>query len=381
MRQTWEQFKSLHDAIRGEREQYGAERQESKNQLEAMQARLDELETKYNRSAVGGVAGGGDSATADDALMDKAMNAYLRRGERGIEQLSDDERDALKALSSDSDPDGGYLMPRQRANELLTALREISPVRELARVFTISTGDALEIPGEGDGDFEAGWVGERQARPETQTADFRMERIPVHEQYAQPPVTQKLLDDLDFNIEQWLNERVAERFAQIEGRAFLLGDGVGKPQGLLADDRIPTVPSGDNSKLTVDGLLDAFYDLPAEYARNGTWLMNRGTVRAIREMKDGDGRWVWAPPLGGQPATILDQPYREAVDMPAVAGGAFPVLFGDFRRAYYIVDRQGVRVLRDPYSNKPYVLFYTTRRVGGQVVRPAAMRKIEITSG
>jgi HK97 family phage major capsid protein len=370
MKSVFEQFKEKHSQLETEVKRYGEASQETKDVLDRLNDRLDELETKMSRPALGSNMQTGQVETEHE----KAFNAYLRKGERGL------TADELKALSTDSDPDGGYMVPTQRANSIIEKLVEYSPIRTLANVVTI-TGNAYEVPAEDDPVFEANWVSERGARPETATGSLRMERIPVHEIYAKPRATQTMLDDSAFNVEGWINNRVATRFAVLEAQAFLSGDGVGKPEGILTKSGIAEVVSGDASKITADSLIEIYYNLPEFYVRNSTWLMKRSTIKEIRKLKTNDNQYLWQPGLAGvAPATILDRPYVEAVDMPSIATNAYPVLFGDFRAAYTIVDRQGIRILRDPYSSKPYVEFYTTRRVGGQVVQADALRKLKIST-
>jgi HK97 family phage major capsid protein len=370
MKSVFEQFKEKHSQLETEVKRYGEASQETKDVLDRLNDRLDELETKISRPTLGSQV---ETAQAETE-HEKAFNAYLRKGERGL------TADELKALSTDSDPDGGYMVPTQRANSIIEKLVEFSPIRMLANVVTI-TGNAYEVPAENDPTFEANWVSERGSRPETDTGTFRMERIPVHEIYAKPRATQTMLDDSAFNIEGWINNRVATRFSVLEAQAFLIGDGVGKPEGILTKNGIAEVVSGNASAITADSLIELYYSLPEFYVRNSTWLMKRSTIKEIRKLKTTDNQYLWQPGLAGvAPATILDRPYVEAVDMPAIATNAYPVLFGDFRAAYTIVDRQGIRILRDPYSSKPYVEFYTTRRVGGQVVQADALRKLKIST-
>jgi HK97 family phage major capsid protein len=264
---------------------------------------------------------------------------------------------------------------------IIEKLVEISPVRALASIETIGVGDSLDVPKEGSTNFDDGWVAERQDRPETATGTFALDQIPTHEQYAKPRATQKMLDDNTFDVEGWISRKVQERFAKREGTGFVSGNGVTQPEGLLTNADIAFVVSGDANLLTPNGIIDLYHDLPEPYANNATWLMKRGTVKAIRQFKDTTGQYLWQPALADKtPSTILGQPYREAIDMPAVAANAFPIIFGDFKAGYAIVDRMGIRVLRDPYSAKPFVEFYTTRRVGGQVVLAEAFRKQKVSA-
>lgn len=376
MKSTFEQFKTRDAQAAEERKKLGATTTETKTALEKIQDQMDSIEKKMQRAQL---AGSGDETKAEEtkaaALQVKAFDSYFRKGDQ---RLSADE---LKALSSDSDSDGGYVVPTTRANRIIELLREASDIRALATVETIATGSDYEIPADGPEAFEAGWVGERQSRPETAAGKLAMRKIPVHEMYANPFVTRTLLDDTGFDVEGWMNRRVTQRFAQIEGSAFVNGDGVGKPFGFMTAAGIGEVKSGDAAKIKADSLIDLVYDLPEAYARNATLVMRRSTVREVRKLKDTNGQYLWQPGLAsGPPATIVDRPYREVIDMPEIEAGAFPIFFGDFRAGYVIVDRQGIRLIRDELTQKPFVQMYTTKRTGGQVVLPEAFRKLKIAA-
>ncbi|HEV7337027.1 MAG TPA: phage major capsid protein [Bosea sp. (in: a-proteobacteria)] len=298
-----------------------------------------------------------------------AFAASLRRQEN---HLSQDEQ---KAMMVGSDPDGGFLVPTQTSARIITKVYETSPIDELATHETVST-DALEIAIDTD-EAGAGWVGETEARPETSTPQVGVQRIPVHEIYAKPKVTQQLLEDAGVDVEAWLGRKVAEKFARMRALAFISGDGIKKPRGILtysagsagARGTVAQIPSGNASALTADGLITLMFSLKDRYLANANWLMKRGSVASVMLFKDSQGQYIWRPGLQeGQPSMLLGHSIRRADDMPAVAAGTLPVAFGDFRAAYTVVDRLGIRVLRDPYSSKPFVEFYTRARVGGDVV-------------
>lgn len=346
--------------------------------LEDQKKRLDELETKMNRKAIGGDKG-------DGSAEKKGEEAYFKLIRKGVRVLNDEDLESLKsvmspdeikAISTDNDPDGGYSMPMNRSVRFLEGLVEVSPVRSLATVETISQGDSLEVEGDDvNNEFATGWGSERTAPTETATGKTRLEEIPTHYQWAEPKATQKSLDDPVRNFEAWITRKLSQKFGQAEGLAFVSGTGAGQPEGILVASGITQVNSGHASQVTGNGLSDIYYDLQEAYARNATWMMKRTTVKAIRQLKDSNGQYIWAAGLaGGAPATILNAPYVEAVDMPAVAANALSIIFGDFRAGYTIVDRAGMSILRDPFTGKPFVKFYTRRRVGGQVVTPAALR-------
>ncbi len=359
---------------------------ELKKNDEAMNRRLDDIEVKFLRPMQDSLESKKAKTEQEqkEAFVATAYNKFLRKGDKNLTV------EEIKALSVDQDPQGGYMVPVTRSRELVKKLIEFSPVRELATVVRISAGDLYEEPVEGTQDFAGSWVGERGARTETTAAKLNLEKIPVHELFAQPFVTQKMLDDSEFDVEAWLNERIAMRFAVLEGTGFISGDGVNKPEGMLTHAGVTQVVSGHASQVTGDGLVDLVYALPEFYARNATFLLKRATLGLIRKLKDSSGNYLWAPGMGGNaltanlsagaPSTILDRPYREAIDMPTVAANAYPILFGDFRSAYRIVDRVDVRQIRDPYTNKPHVSFYTTKRTGGQVVLAEAIVKQKIST-
>lgn len=300
------------------------------------------------------------------------QDAFKMSLRREVNHLSLDEQ---KAMLVGSDPDGGYLVPTATSSRIITKVYETSPLDELAYHETIST-DAIEIAVDTD-EAGAGWVGETDARPETSTPQVGLQRIPVHEIYAKPKATQQLLEDAGVDIEAWLERKVSEKFARMRALAFISGNGIKKPRGILtypagADGvrgTIAQIASGAATALTPDGLIKLTFSLKDKYLANANWLMKRGTVGALMLFKDNQGQYMWRPGLqAGQPSVLLGYNVRRADDMPTVGAGALPIAFGDFRAGYTVVDRLGIRTLRDPYSSKPFVEFYTRQRVGGDVV-------------
>ena len=300
------------------------------------------------------------------------QDAFKMSLRREVNHLSLDEQ---KAMLVGSDPDGGYLVPTATSSRIITKVYETSPLDELAYHETIST-DAIEIAVDTD-EAGAGWVGETDARPETSTPQVGLQRIPVHEIYAKPKATQQLLEDAGVDIEAWLERKVGEKFARMRALAFISGNGIKKPRGILtypagADGvrgTIAQIASGAATALTPDGLIKLTFSLKDKYLANANWLMKRGTVGALMLFKYNQGQYMWRPGLqAGQPSVLLGYNVRRADDMPTVGAGALPIAFGDFRAGYTVVDRLGIRTLRDPYSSKPFVEFYTRQRVGGDVV-------------
>jgi HK97 family phage major capsid protein len=315
----------------------------------------------------------------------QAFDKFLRKGD---EIIGADEK---KALSVGTDPDGGYVVHPDMSGAIVTKVFETSPMRAYASIQVIST-DALE----GLYDLEeaaSGWVGETEARSETGTPQLGKWRIPVHELYAKPKATQKILDDAEINMEAWLAMKVSEKFARDEAAAFVSGNGVNKPRGFLTYGDGTTLPgtierinTGANGAFAAapnggDALIDALYGLKAQYRANATWFMNRSTTKLARKLKDSDGAYLWSPGVAaGQPASLLGYPIAAFEDMPNPATGSLSIAVGDMRAAYQIVDRVGIRTLRDPFSAKPYVEFYTTKRVGGDVVNFEALKLIEFSN-
>jgi HK97 family phage major capsid protein len=325
-------------------------------------------------------------AAADMLGYKKAFDTYMRKGDHA---LSVEE---VKALSVGSDPDGGYVVNPDMSGRIVAKIFDTSPMRAYASIQVIST-DALE------GLFDlneagSGWVAETGARTETTTPQIGRWRIPTHELYAAPRATQKLLDDGEINMEAWLATKVAEKFARDEATAFVTGNGVNKPRGFLDYPAGTTLPGTiQQHKTGVDGgfagagagvdvLLTALYSLKAQYRANASWFMNRNTMSGVRKLKDSDGAYLWVPSVAaGQPATLLGYSVAPAFeDMPDfTTTDALAIAVGDMREAYQIVDRVGIRTLRDPFTAKPYVEFYTTKRVGGDVVNFEAIKLVEFS--
>ena len=245
----------------------------------------------------------------------------------------------------------------------------------------------------------SGWVGEKDARPETTTPQLVEIVFNMMELFANPATTQKTLDDARLDIEQWLANEVSTEFAEQEGAAFIAGDGVNKPRGILAYGTVAnsswawgkigfTVTGKADGFLAptasvspADALYDAYYGLKPSFRNGAEWIMSDATMGTVRKFKDADGQNLWQPPSGtAELATILGKPVRSDDNMPAIAAGKFPIGFGNFKRGYLIVDRFGIRVLRDPYTNKPYVHFYTTKRVGGGVQNFEAIKLVKVST-
>lgn len=355
---------------------------------------LEKAQADVAASRLGG--GGGEQLSPEAAEHAGVFNTWFRKGDRAIDA---DLRDLeVKAkLTTQSDPDGGYLVPETMESGIDRVLGTMSAIRGISRVINISGQTYKKLVNMGGA--TSGWTAEQGERGETGTPVLREIAINVHELYAQPAATQTALDDSIFNIEQWLADEVSIEFAEQEGEAFVLGDGVNKPRGFLAYDTVENdayswgkigfkatggatgfaAAAGD--VLPSDALVDLYYALKSGYRNGAVWVTSDKVLGTIRKMKDGDGNYLWAAPTeAGEVPTILQKPVLTDDNMPALGAGAFPVAFGNFQRGYLVVDRQGVRVLRDPFTSKPNVLFYTTKRVGGGVVNFEAIKLLKCSA-
>lgn len=343
------------------------------SQFKAHQAHVEEIEKKAGRMGLGG----GNSRTNEQPEeYRKALATLVRTG--------DDTE--LKSMSVGSDPDGGYVVIPARSQGMTQKIFDASPIRRLARVETLTTGDAWEEPIDAD-DIGAEWVGESQSRPETDTAQLGMLRIPVHETYALQPVTQRLIDDASIDVGAWVEGKISDKFARQEGTAFTLGDGVAKPRGFLtyttdtasdttrAWSTIQHLMSGAATAVTADALRDLVWGLRAPYRTGAAWLMNSNSANAIDKLKDGNGTYIWRDSsAAGVPPSLLGYPVEFSEDMPDIAAGSLSIALANWKRAYVIAEKLGIRVLRDPFSSKPKVLIYAYKRVGGGLANSEAIK-------
>lgn len=351
--------------------------------LDRQKKTVDELALTLARPEIGGEP----RARLDPARREhkRAFDLYVRKGE--VQDLRTLE---AKALSAQSDPDGGYLVPAETERLIDRIVSDASPIRAIAGVRQIGAA-SYKKPFTVSGPA-SGWVGETEARAETSASGLSEIEFPAMELYAMPAATSTLLDDAAINIDQWLAEEVQTAFAEQEGTAFVNGDGIRRPRGFLSYARVTNAnwswgklgylatgaAGAFPSSNPADVLIDLIYSVKAGYRANARFVMNRATQSAIRKLKDAEGNYLWQPGIAaGAPPTLLNYPVTEAEDMPSIATDATAIAFGDFKRGYLIVDRLGVRVLRDPYSAKPYVLFYTTKRVGGGVQNFEALKLLK----
>lgn len=374
---AFDAFKQANDERLRELESQLGEDPVSADKVDRINQAVDEQKRVLERLVANAArpAAGGGFAFAGASEHKAAFERYVRGGdETGLRRLE------AKAMSYGSGPDGGFLVPPETETAIAARLRDLSPVRALATVRQV-TGAVLKKPFAVSGPA-VGWVGETDARPETAAGTLAELQFPTMELYAMPAATATLLEDSAVDIDQWISAEVEAAFAEQEGTAFVNGDGVNKPRGLLdytmVDEsawswgNLGYVPTGTAGDLPADDatgvLLDTVFTLKAGYRQNASWLMSRKTQAAIRKLKDADGNYVWQPPATAeQKPSLMGFSVHESEDMPAIATDAPAIAFGDFARGYLVVDRRGVSVLRDPYSAKPYVLFYTTKRVGGGI--------------
>lgn len=385
--QAFEAFKTEHNAAladirKGSEDVVRTDKVDRINdEIGKLTAAIDDANAKLGALTVSG----GNEQPAQKGEYAKAFDRFVRRGdEAGLEAAL--AAGPKAAMNVGTPEDGGYTAPTEWDRTIVDKLKIISPMRQIATVQTISGNGFSKLYN--DRATASGWVGETAARPETTAAQFKEVKFNTGEIYANPAATQRLLDDSEINLENWLAGEVDTQFAQQEGIAFVSGNGTDKPKGLLTYTTapshpwgaIPEVKSGKAADLTLDGLVDLVYDLPSERTPNARFTMNRKSQGAIRKIKDGNGNFIWQPGLvSGQPATILGFPVTEMAAMPDIAANAIPIVFGDFS-GYLVIDRMGIRILRDPYSNKPFVQFYTTKRVGGGVVDPTLFRYHKIAA-
>jgi HK97 family phage major capsid protein len=389
-------------------------REDLEKRFKAEQDLRAELERKLNKATINGVADDAEAksvlawntqiktlarvrglpdpadATAEDfRLYKRAQGIYLRKG---LDALSTDER---KAMIVGSDVDGGHFVTPDLSGRIVTRVYDLSPIRGIANVQAIGS-DALEGI-EDLGEADAGWVGEVATRSDTTTPQIGKYRIEAFEMYAQPKASQKLLDDSSVDIEAWLAGKVADKFARVEGAAFVAGNGVGKPRGFTA---YTTAATADASRSwgqlehVVTGANGAFHTTQADplfsliqafkphFLNNARWVTRREVIAAIRKFKTSTtNEYIWQPGLqAGQPDRLLGYAIVLAEDMPALSTNGLSMALGDFREGYQIVDRLGVRTLRDPFTDKPYVKFYTIKRTGGAVVNFEAIKFIKFST-
>jgi HK97 family phage major capsid protein len=310
------------------------------------------------------------------------VDGYLRKGRES----------EVKSISGVNPSDGGYAVPKEIDALIASQLKQFSPIRQIAQVVQVGTSDYRKLIT--NGGTASGWVAETDSRIETATPQFQEVAPPMGELYANPAATQTMLDDAAFDLEGWIASEIATEFASAEGTAFVNGTGVNQPKGFLtqptslspdgvrAFGTLQYVATGDAAGFGTDPeaeLIDLVHALKAGHRQGASWVMNSATMAEVRKLKTADGALMWQPGLvEGQPDRLLGYPLVEAEDMPDIAAGAFPIAFGNFRAGYLIAERNATTILRDPFTNKPFVHFYATKRIGGQVLDSDAIKLLKI---
>lgn len=352
-------------------------------QVDKINASISELEAALTAAnaqiAAAKLGGAGNFGPADPEHTDQ-INAYMRKGVEPTVQA---------AMSEGTDAAGGYIVPIEWDRTITDKLKQRSPIRENATVVRIGGRGFTKVYN--DGVIGSGWVGETAARPETTTPGLSSLQFDTGEIYCNPAVTQRMLDDAGFDLGAWLSSEVEGEFAIQENIAFLSGNGTNKPYGILTYvtgaanaarhpfGAIAATTTASATAVTGDELLSLVYSLPSERDANSKWYLNRSTTLAARKLKDGQGNYLWQQNYAaGEPASLAGYPIVEVAGMPTIATGNVVALFGDMAMTYLVVDRLGTQVLRDPYTNKPYVHFYTTKRVGGGVQNPEYMKALKM---
>ena len=342
--------------------------------VDDVKTRLDKVCRAAARPAIGGAP--------QTPEVKGFVDGYLRRG----------RETEVKSVSGAAPGDGGYAVPQQVDARIASELAEISPIRALAQV--VQTGSSGYRKLMAAGGTSSGWVSETAARPETDTPNFIEIAPPTGELYANPAASQGMLDDADFDIESWLASEIAMEFARAEGAAFVGGSGINQPEGFLtaptstAEDgvrafgSIQYIGSGDAAGFDTAPdarLVDLIHTMKSGHRQGASFVMNSATLAEVRKLKTADGAFLRQPGLvEGQPDRLLGYPVVEAEDMPDIAAGAFPIAFGNFRHGYLIAESGATQILRDPYTNKPFVHFYATKRIGGQVLDSNAIKLLKI---
>lgn len=353
-------------------------------QIDGLKVRIDAHGAALARSAARVAL---DGVKSSDPAHAAFVERYLRRGiDAGVE---------LKSVTGATGPEGGFAVPREIDALIDSTLAAISPIRAIANVVRTGTAGYRKLIAVGG--TPSGWVSEVAARPMTATPTFSEIAPPSGELYANPAASQAMLDDAAFDVESWLADEVAHEFARAEGAAFVNGSGANQPKGFVT---YPTTNQNDAVRPfgTVqyvaagaagnfaaanpqDRLIDIVHALKPPYRQGAVFVMNSDTLARIRKMKTSDGAFIWSPGLHqGQPGTLLGYPVIEAEDMPVIAADSLSLAFGNFRAAYVIADRGETSVLRDPYSNKPFVHFYATKRVGGALVNSEAIKLMKFSA-
>ncbi len=344
---------------------------ETKQAIDRVQDRLDEIEVTFQKAADAPQFGGGAASQETKDFVE-----FTRKGELPAES---------KVLKVGDATLGGVLAPVDFIAEVIKGVVQYSPIRSIAAVRKTSR-TSIAVP-KRTGNFAASWAGEVQTRTENTGRTYGLEEIPTHELYARVLISNWDLEDPIVDLEADIRDSMAEQFGVSEGAAFVSGNGVAKPEGFLTNSDVEQVLNGGASFANADGLIKLQYALKEQYWPNARFVLNRLSLRDLRLVKDTTGNYIWAPGLGpglgitgGMPSTLLGSEYVMATDMPTAASNALTVSFGDFSKAYWIADRIEISYLRDPFTAATggAVVFHARKRVGGQIVLPEALKTLKM---
>ena len=389
---AFEDFKEANDQRIKEIESKGAADPVLEEKIKKLNEQIsdlsDEIKELQKKAGRPGAGSNGDDPDAVTEHKKAFYDGFIRKGrEDGLKELE------AKAVNIGTPGEGGYAVPIEQDREILSLMRDESPMRSLCRVLTKGTPEYKKLVNLGGADH--GWVGETDERPATGTPGLAQVTPYWGEVYANPQATQESLDDMFFDVEAWLREEVASDFAEDESACFVTGNGVKKPRGFLD---YPSVATADASRafgtiehkaaaavaaVTTNELIGLIHKFKRKFRKGSlTWQFNGLTLEALRKLKNSDGDYIWRPGMSEkEPSLLFGYPYEENGDMPDMSAGETPIAIGDWKRAYYIIDRIGIRSLRDPYTNKPFVGFYTTKRVGGMLVDSEAVKLLKMADG
>ncbi|EML5156597.1 phage major capsid protein [Morganella morganii] len=387
LKSSFEEFQKKNDKRIDAIESEKGKLAESVDTLNGKLSELDELKLSLEAELAAVKRPGGGVANKDVAEHKSAFGLFVRKGkDDGLAELEQ------KAMQIGSDPDGGYAVPEELDRNIISALRDEVVMRQECNVVPVGTPSYKRLVNKGG--TSSGWVGETDARPETNTSKIGIVEPVWGEIYGNPAATQTMLDDAFFNVEQFITDELTIEFAEQEEAAFTNGDGSKKPKGLLAygsDDKgdkdrewgkLQHLLLKKTDELTADEVMQLVYTLRKPYRNGAKFMMNNSTLFKVRTLKDSQGNYLWQPGLQlGQPSALLGYGIAENEQFADMAAGAAPLAFGNFKRCYTILDRIGIRMLRDPYTNKPFVHFYTTKRVGSMMVDSNAVKLLKAAAG
>jgi HK97 family phage major capsid protein len=385
LEKTLSGFETLNQKLTAAENERKAAAQKHDEETKELNKRLDEMALKIGRS---GLKADVEELKARKAYFDNWLRGSANAITAGFINLNENQRKAIEQANSEAkslnvtvDTAGGYLAPTEYIREIIKGVTEISAMRGLVRVRT-TANKSVQLP-KRTGQFAAQWVADQGTRSETTGLTYGLEEITLPEMYALVDISNQQLEDAAFDMEAEIRGESSEQFALAEGAALVSGNGVGRPQGFLSHDSVSETVSGSATAIAADGLINLFYGVKTAYAAQGSWVLNRASIGAIRKLKGNDNNYLWQPGLAQNvPNTILGASYTEVPDMPSEGAGTYPVAFGDWRRAYTLIDRIAMEMLRDPYTQATSgnVRFIFRRRLGGKVVLAEAIRKLKCST-